>query len=104
MSAPLRGAARLASRAFGLSELQVTAQHQQRRFAGDLPVHTNKRIEQWATYREHIPFAHDFKFDTPHLRTILVWGVAVPLAVFTISKSEFDKSDETYGRKKREFL
>ncbi len=79
-------------------------------FDGQVPRNLNigmpchRRIEQWATYREHIPFAHDFKFDTPHLRTILVWGVAVPLAVFTISKSEFDKSDETYGRKKREFL
>ena len=63
-----------------------------------------RRIEQWATYREHIPFAHDFKFDTPHLRRILVWAVAVPFAIFTVSKQEFDKSDELYDRKKREFL
>ena len=33
-----------------------------------------------------------------------MWGVAAPLAIFAISKGEFNKSDETYGRKKREFL
>ena len=63
-----------------------------------------RRIEQWATYREHIPFAHDFKFDTPHLRKILIWAVAAPFAVYTVSRKEFDKSDELYDRKKREFL
>jgi len=83
---------------------QSGLQTQQRRCVGDLPVHNNKQIEQWATFREHIPMANGFKFDTPHLRRILIWAVAAPALIFTVAKTEFNKTDTLYDRKKREFM
>lgn len=48
--------------------------------------------------------SHSFKFDGPHLQTILIWGVAFPLFIFNMVKAEVDNTDETYEREKKEFM
>lgn len=74
---------------------------QQRRYAGDLPVKPNKHVEDWATRREHIE--DEFKWDRKTLSSIAIFAFAVPYFIYTISVSEFDKTDATFGRSKREF-
>ena len=73
MSFALRNAAkRVASR--------VASQHQQQRFAGDLPCKTNKYIEEMATRRENIE--REFKWDTRTLTNIAIFAGVVPFLVY----------------------
>ena len=63
-----------------------------------------RHVEQWGTFREHIPMSHSFKFDAPHLQTLLIWAVGFPLFIFNMVKTEVDTSDSEYDREKREFM
>lgn len=93
-------AGKLASRLSQTLQLQS----QQTRTVGNLPVKTDKYIEQWATYREHIPFANGFKFDARTVGRIAMWVGVFPYFLYRVSTAEFNHSDELYHRKKRDML
>lgn len=48
--------------------------------AGDLPVKSNKHIEDWAVRREHIE--NEFKWDGKTLANIALWAFAFPYFVY----------------------
>ena len=74
---------------------------QQQRFAGQLPVKSNKHIEEWSTYRENLE--HHFEPSKSWGR-LLVFGIGFPLFIYNVAVAEFHKTDKLYGRKKREFM
>ena len=45
-----------------------------------------------------------FKFDAATLGVIAIWGVAFPVFIYKMAKSESDVADDAYGRQKREFV
>jgi len=61
-------------------------------------------IEQWGTYREHIPVAHGFTWNASTFGRIALWAGAFPYFIYSVSKAEFQKTDRKYERKEREFL
>ena len=99
MASSLRSSLAQGGRALRLSP---PLQSQQQRFAGQLPVKSNKYIEEWGTYRENLE--HHFKFDNAAWVRIALWGVGFPVFIYKMSVAEFNKTDELYGREKREFM
>lgn len=79
-----------------------TSSYQQQRLIGDLPVKPNKYIEDWGTYRENVEYT--FKWNSASLFKIALFGMAVPVTIYTFAVKEFDKTDEAYNRPKRDFL
>lgn len=57
--------------------------HQQRRFAGDLPVKPNKFVEEAGYRRENIE--REFKWDGTTLTRIAVFGFIVPYGIYTLA-------------------
>jgi len=55
-------------------------QLQQQRFAGDLPVKTNKYVEDLATKRENIE--HEFKWNSRTLTNIAIFAGVVPFVIY----------------------
>jgi hypothetical protein len=81
-------------------QAKLPAGFQQKRFVGDLPVKPNKYVEDWVTYREHVE--ETFRWDAKTWRNIAIFGFGVPFAVYQTCVAEFNKSDEKYGRPKRD--
>ena len=75
---------------------------QQKRFAGDLPVKSNKYIEDWATFRENVEYT--YKWDAKTWRRLGLWLFAFPFGIYQITCAEFDKVDSKYGREPRDFM
>jgi len=48
--------------------------------------------------------SHTFKFDGPHVRTLLIWAVGFPIFIFNMVKAEVDVTDEEYEREKKVFM
>jgi hypothetical protein len=48
----------------------------------DTPFH--RYIEQWSTYREHIPFANGFTWNARTLGTIALWGGLFPYFLYSV--------------------
>lgn len=49
----------------------------------------HRYIEQWSTYREHIPFANGFTWNARTLGTIAIWAGVFPYFVYTASATAF---------------
>ena len=56
------------------------AQHQQARFAGDLPVKPNKFVEELGTRRENIE--KEFKWDLRTLTNLALFAGVVPFVIY----------------------
>ncbi|KAI8107431.1 hypothetical protein PSENEW3n2_00003906 [Picochlorum sp. SENEW3] len=72
----------------------------QKRNVGNLPVKSNKYIEEFGARRETIE--KEFEWDGPTLRRIAVWGLLVPYGVYQMMLFEFDKTDAFGGKPKRD--
>ena len=99
MASALRSSLAQGSRALRLSP---PLNGQQQRFAGQLPVKSNKHIEEWGAYRENLE--HHFKFDNRAWTFIALFGVGFPLFIYNMTVAEFNKTDALYKRPKREFM
>ena len=91
---------RTAQRAF--LPAKTASSHQQKRLIGDLPVKPNKYIEDWGTYRENVEYT--FKWNAASFTKIAIFGIAVPVTIYTVAVKEFDNTDAAYSRPKRDFL
>jgi hypothetical protein len=49
----------------------------------------HRYIEQWSTYREHIPFANGFTWNARTLGTIAIWAGVFPYFIYTVSATVF---------------
>jgi hypothetical protein len=94
MSGSLRQAARR------LGNTLLRSQHQQRRFAGDLPAKPNQFVEALGERRENIE--REFKWDARTLTNIAVFAGLVPYLIYRVTVKEFDNADAAAGRPKRE--
>ena len=63
-----------------MNKVNSLAQHQQRRFVGDLPVKPNKFIEDFATRRENIE--NEFVWNRRNLANIAVFAGLVPYLIY----------------------
>jgi hypothetical protein len=72
----------------------------QKRNVGNLPVKSNKYIEDFGARRETIE--KEFQWDGPTLRRIAVWGLLVPYGVYQMMLFEFDRTDAFGGKPKRD--
>jgi uncharacterized protein YjiS (DUF1127 family) len=71
-------------------------QSQQTRSVGNLPVKSNKYIEDFGARRETIE--KEFAWDGPTLRRIALWGVLVPYGIYQMVVYESNRTDE-FGKK-----
>ena len=81
---------------------KIASSHQQNRLIGDLPVKPNKYIEDWGTYRENVEYT--FRWNAASFTKIALFGIAVPVTIYTVAVKEFDSTDAAYSRPKRDFL
>lgn len=72
----------------------------QKRAVGNLPVKPNRYIEDFGARRETIE--KEFRWDGPTTRRVLVWGLAVPYAVYRMMVYESDATDAFGGKPKRD--
>ncbi len=72
----------------------------QRRGVGNLPVKSNKYIEDFGTRRETIE--KEFAWDSATIQRLLVWGLAVPVGIYKMMVFEFDSADSFGGKPKRD--
>ncbi|KAK9813107.1 hypothetical protein WJX72_009171 [[Myrmecia] bisecta] len=98
----MAGTLRSLGRASRLLRTNNPASLQQQRFAGDLPVHPNKYVEEWATKREHVE--ETFLFNRKNLQNVVIYALAVPALIYTVTVKEFHKTDKKYERPEREYL
>lgn len=83
----------------GQTALVKTNQHhqfQQQRFAGDLPVKSNKYVEDWNVYRENVELS--FKWDKKTITRLVLWAGIAPVVVYTFIGREMDISSRFAGR------
>jgi hypothetical protein len=71
-------------------------QQQQTRSVGNLPVHSNKYLEEWIRGREHIE--ETFKWDGQTLWRLFMWVGVFPYGVYSLAASEMAKADKKFGR------
>ncbi len=90
-----RNAARLGEMFRGLAATKT-----QSRGVGNLPVKTNKYIEDFGARRETIE--KEFAWDSATIRRLLVWGLAVPVGIYKMTVFEFDSADSFGGKPKRD--
>ena len=55
--------------------------------AGDLPAKTNPHVEAWGLRRELVE--HTFRWSPRTLALVGVFGVAVPYAIYHVTKADF---------------
>lgn len=73
---------------------------QQRRSVGNLPVKSNKYIEDFGARRETIE--KEFQWDGQTLRRIGLWGLLVPYGIYRMILFEFDSTDAFGSKPKRD--
>lgn len=95
MSSVVRGFSRLAMQT-------VRASQAQKRSVGDMPCKTDPHIEAWVYEKENLE--QSFKFTNSNLVTIGITVVAIPYVVYNLIIADFNKKDDVYGRKRREFM
>lgn len=78
------------------------AREQQRRAVGDLPVKSNKFIEDLAYRRENIE--REFEWNADSLTKFAILVGVIPYTVYHFVVKEFCYSDEIAGRPRRRFL
>jgi hypothetical protein len=101
-AAARRGASKPSSSSSTLKGLlQDCIEIQQRRYAGNLPVKSNKYIEDFGARRETIE--KEFVWDGTTVRRLLLWGLAVPYGIYRMTVYEFDRTDE-FGKKPKRDL
>ncbi|KAL4420814.1 hypothetical protein ABPG75_010470 [Micractinium tetrahymenae] len=80
----------------------ASLQHQQQRFAGNLPVKPNKYVEEWGVRREHIE--NEFRWDAKTLTNIAIFVGIVPALIYKGCVGEFNRVDKVAGRPERSML
>lgn len=55
----------------------------------------HRYIEQWSTYREHIPFANGFTWNARTLGTIAIWAGVFPYFIYTVRATAFALLQDT---------
>lgn len=95
MSSVLRGFSRLAMQRLRSNQVQ-------QRSVGDMPCKTDPHIEAWVHQKENLE--QTFKFTNRNLVTIGITVVAVPYVVYNLIIADFNKKDDVYGRKRRDFM
>lgn len=73
---------------------------QQKRSVGNLPVKSNKYVEDFGARRETIE--KEFQWDGQTVRRIALWGVLVPYGIYRMMVYEFDSTDEFGSKPKRD--
>ena len=95
-----RGASKLAQFAKTMLAEVASTSKTQTRSVGNLPVKSNKYIEDFGARRETIE--KEFRWDGPTSRRLLVWGLLVPIGIYKMTCYEFDQTDEFGGKPKRD--
>ena len=62
---------------------ELNAMKSQSRGVGNLPVKSNKYIEDFGARRETIE--KEFRWDGPTIRRLLIWGLAVPVGIYKMT-------------------
>jgi hypothetical protein len=83
-------------------QLANSTTFQQKRFAGDLYVKPNKNIEEWASRRENMEF--EFTWDTPTTLKTVIWGIGIPVGIYSLLCWTAQNEDAAYGKPVREFM
>jgi len=73
---------------------------QTKRSVGNLPVKSNKYVEDFGARRETIE--KEFQWDGQTLRRIGLWGLLVPYGIYRMMVYEFDSTDAFGSKPKRD--
>ncbi|GMH34488.1 hypothetical protein BSKO_02322 [Bryopsis sp. KO-2023] len=98
MSLSMRGLSRVA----GSALRNNVSKGQQTRSVGDLPCKTTPAVEEWSTHRENLE--KYFVFTPKNLATIGATCVLFPYVVYNLIIADFNKKDDVYGRKRRDYM
>ena len=72
-----------------------------RRWEGNLPITTNKYIEEWGSRRERLE--EEFSFSPRNVVILGLTCVAFPALLFKLTILQLDYSDDANGRARRRF-
>ena len=73
----------------------------QRRWEGNLPIATNKYVEEWNARRERLE--EEFRFSPKNLLILGITCIGVPVMLFKLTILQYDGADATNGRARRRF-
>jgi len=71
------------------------------RWEGNLPIATNKYIEEWNARREALE--EEFRWSAKNILILCITCVGVPAGLFNLTIRQWDVSDDAYGRQRRRF-
>ena len=74
---------------------------QPRRWEGNLPITTNKYIEEWSARRERLE--EEFRFSPRNVVILGLTCVAFPVLLFKLTILQLDYADDANGRARRRF-
>lgn len=90
-----------ALRRSGLSFRNPAAVTVARRWEGNLPITTNKFIEEWGARREALE--EEFRFSPRNIVILGLTCIAFPVLLFKLTIYQFDCADAVHGRAPRRF-